>query len=104
MANLKVDPTTLTGLAKIQDDAAKQAGTAAEAASTLETQVWMSHGVISAASNISFTEAEAARRAAGEAIQKSCGQLAEKLNTAAAVYTGTDEQAASNLDRQVLDR
>jgi hypothetical protein len=104
MANLAVTPQALGKLATTQDQAANQAGTAAAAASNLEVQVWVSHGIVSGFSNVAFTKAEAARRAVGEAMKNSSTELAEKLRNAKAVYQSTDESTSQNLDKQVVDR
>ena len=104
MANLAVTPATLATLATTQDTAANQAHTAGSAAANLKVQVWVSHGVVSGASNVAFTNAEAARRSVADALKKSSTELAEKLRTAKTVYQTTDDHTATNLDQQILNR
>ncbi|OBH39605.1 hypothetical protein A5692_00535 [Mycobacterium sp. E342] len=104
MADVTVTPGHLEELATTQDQASTQAGTAASAASGLETAVWVTHGVVSWYSNLAFTKAAEARKSTGEAMSKASTELAEKLRTAKKVYASTDEQAGKNIDKQVLDR
>lgn len=101
MADLTVTPGYLETLAAKQDEAASAAGNAAEAAKEFETEIWVSHGVVSQASNHAFSEAVDARRSAGEAMKKASTNLAAKLRAAEAVYHGTDEQASSAIEQQM---
>lgn len=103
MADVTVTPAHLDRLATAQDQASTQAGTAASAASGLETDVWVSHGVVSWYSNLAFTKAADARKSTGDAMGKASTELADKLRTAKKVYASTDEQAGKNIDKQVLD-
>ncbi len=104
MADVSVTPDHLDMLAVTQDQASTQAVTAASAASGLETDVWVTHGVVSAASNLAFTRAANARQSTGAAMSKASTELAEKLRTAKSVYASTDDQASKNIAKQVLDR
>jgi hypothetical protein len=104
MADVTVTPEHLDKLATAQDQAATQAGTAASAAAGLEVDCWVSHGVVSGASNVAFTKAAEARKSTGEAMSKASTELAAKLRTAKKVYNTTDDQAGKNLDKQMLDR
>jgi hypothetical protein len=104
MTYLTVDPKYLKELAKKQDRASAKAGSAAEATSEASKWVWWTHGVISGASNAGVANAEAARRAAGEAMEKTAAHLGLTLRKAAEAYEGTDQDAAENLDKQVLAR
>jgi hypothetical protein len=104
MRDLVVIPEYLKKLATIQDQAADKQGAAAKAASNLSGAVWVSHGVASAPSNMSLTTAEAARRAAGEAMKKASADLAVKLRTAGTSYESVDTQLGHDLDKQLLDR
>lgn len=104
MANVAVTPAHLDKLATAQDQASTQAGTAASAASSLEVDVWVSHGVVSWYSNLAFTKAADARKSTGDAMGKASTELADKLRTAKKVYEKTDDQAGENIDQQVLDR
>jgi Excreted virulence factor EspC, type VII ESX diderm len=103
MADVVVTSEHLDTLATTQDQASTQAGAAASAASNLEVQVWVSHGVISGASNIAFAKAAAARQSTGDAMSKASTKLAEKLRIAKSVYQSTDDQSGKNLNKQVLD-
>jgi hypothetical protein len=104
MADLEVTPEYLSKLATTHDAAASTAESAANAAASLTSDVWVSHGVASGASNVAFAKAEFARRGAGEAMKGSSTDLSAKLRAADDAYAGTDEQAGDNLDNQVLDR
>jgi Excreted virulence factor EspC, type VII ESX diderm len=104
MADVTVTPEHLDKLATAQDQASTQAGTAASAADGLEVDLWVSHGVVSGASNVAFTKAAAARKSTGDAMSKASTELAGKLRTAKGVYATTDDQAGENIDKQVLDR
>jgi hypothetical protein len=103
MDKLAVTPDYLEKLAKAQDGAAGKEGSAAGAAANLSSSVWISHGVASAPSNISLTQAEAARRAAGEAMKKASSTLAENLRKAKQAYHSTDAELGGNIDKQVVD-
>ncbi|UXA07113.1 ESX-1 secretion-associated protein [Mycobacterium sp. SMC-2] len=103
MADVAVTPAHLDRLATAQDQASTQAGTAASAASGLETEVWVSHGVVSWYSNLAFTKAANARKSTGDAMSKSSTELADKLRTAKKVYASTDQQAGEAIDKQVLE-
>ncbi len=104
MADVAVTPEHLNKLATAQEQASTQAGTAASAAANLEVAVWVSHGVVSGASNVAFTKAAAARQKTGQAMSTASTELAGKLRTAKSVYQSTDEQSSKNIDKQVLDR
>ncbi|MGD1344831.1 ESX-1 secretion-associated protein [Mycobacterium seoulense] len=104
MADVAVTPEHLDKLAITQEQASSQAGTAASAASGLETDVWVTHGVVCAASNLAFTNAANARKSTGDAMSRASTQLADKLRTAKSVYASTDEQSGKNIAQQVLDR
>ncbi|BBY03369.1 ESX-1 secretion-associated protein [Mycobacterium seoulense] len=103
MADVTVTPVHLEQLATTQDQASTQAGTAASAASGLEVDVWVTHGVVSWYSNLAFTKAADARKSTGDAMSKASTELADKLRTAKRVYASADEQAGKNIDKQVLD-
>ena len=67
-------------------EGANQAASAA--ASRMAAAVWVTHGVACAPSNIAFTNVEAARRAAREALKQLTAELA------AAKQPTVDEQAS----------
>ncbi|WP_205874293.1 ESX-1 secretion-associated protein [Mycobacterium camsae] len=102
MPDLTVTAGYLEQLAAMQDQAATAAGSAADAASGIKTEVWVTHGVICGASNIAFTGAEEVRRAAGEAMKQASINLAAKLRAAESGYHGTDEQTRASIDQQVV--
>ncbi|MCV7408882.1 hypothetical protein AWC05_07210 [Mycobacterium florentinum] len=104
MADLAVTPEHLDTLAKKQDQAATQATTAASAGSNVEVATWVTHGIISGASNVAFTRAAAARKKTADAVSKASTDLAGKLRTAKTVYGSADGEASENIDRQLLDR
>jgi hypothetical protein len=100
--DLVVIPGHLDKLATTQGQASSMAGSAATAASNIKTEVWVTHGVVCGASNVAFTNAEAARRAAGEAMKTVSTGLAVKLRAADDAYQSTDTQAGENIDKQLL--
>jgi hypothetical protein len=104
MANLAVTPGYLDKLASKQDDASNKANDAASAASGIEPAVWVTHGVISGASNSAFTGAERMRREAGKDIAAASSDLAAKLRTAGVTYAGVDDELGGNLDKQAVAR
>lgn len=104
MADVVVTPEHLAKLATNQDQASTDAASAASAADNLEVATWVSHGVVSAASNLAFTAAADARKSTAEAMSAASKQLGEKLRTAKNVYATTDDQSSKNIDKQVLDR
>jgi hypothetical protein len=104
MLNLVVTPNYLEQLATIENQASDNIGSAAEVTKGVSADVWLTHGVGSEPSNIALTRVEGARRAAVEAMQSVCHDLAAKLGTAAEAYTRTDEQAGANIDNQLVDR
>lgn len=103
MADVVITSEHLNTLATTQDQASTQAGAAATAASNLEVQAWVSHGVISGASNIAFAKAAAARQSTGQAMSTASTELALKLRTAKEAYETTDEQSGKTLNKQVLE-
>ncbi|BBY21414.1 type VII secretion target [Mycobacterium stomatepiae] len=104
MADLTVTPEHLDKLATSQTQAASQATTASSAGSNVEVATWVTHGIISGASNVAFTKAAAARKKTADAMSKASTELAGKLRTAKAVYGSADDEAGKNIDRQLLDR
>lgn len=104
MADLIVTPEHLDTLATKQDQAAAQATSAASAGSNVEVATWVTHGIISGASNVAFTKAAAARKKTAEAVSKASTDLAGKLRTAKSVYGSADDAASESIDRQLLDR
>jgi hypothetical protein len=103
MTDLAVTPEHLDSLATKQDQAATQATTAASAASNMEVATWVTHGIISGASNIAFTKAAAARKKTADTMSQASTGLAGKLRTAKAVYGNADDEAGRSIDKQLLD-
>jgi hypothetical protein len=104
MLQLVVTPNYLDTLATMENQASDKIGSAAEVTKGVSADVWLTHGVASEPSNIALTRVEGARRAAVEAMQSVCHDLAVKLGQAADAYAGTDEQAAGNIDNQLVAR
>jgi hypothetical protein len=104
MADVLVTPSTLETLAKNQEAAVKDAQQAAEAMNGVGTDCWVSHGVISGASNGGFNSIESIRKAAGNAIANASNLMAAKLRTAKKAYEGVDSELAGNLNKQLLDK
>jgi hypothetical protein len=103
MTDLAVTPEHLDSLAKKQDQAASQATTAASAGANVEAATWVSHGIISGASNMAFTKAAAARKKTADAMSTASTGLAGKLRTAKAVYGSADDAAGKSIDKQLRD-
>lgn len=104
MAYLTISPSYLDQLATKQDQASAAVGEAAAATAAMSTAVWVTHGVISGASNTAFDAAEAVRRAASGNLRTVATDLAAKLRTARETYMSVDEELGSSLDKQVLAR
>lgn len=102
MANLNVSASYLEGLARELDKAAEEADGAASAADGIATNCWLTHGVMSGSSNGEIQKVENRRKSAGKAIRQGCVDLAAKLRTAKAAYTGVDEDLSKNMNTQVL--
>jgi hypothetical protein len=103
MADLAVTPEHLDSLATKQDQAATQATTAASAGSNVKVATWVSHGIISGASNVAFTNAAEARKKIADTMSQASTGLAGKLRTAKAVYGGADDAAGKSIDKQLRD-
>ena len=104
MAELTVTSEYLKELATKQDSASTEAGDAALATSKITAAVWVTHGVLSGASNSAFSDAESLRREASQNISAACHDLAAKLRAAEDAYTGVDDDLGDSLDKQVLAR
>jgi hypothetical protein len=104
MADLLVSPTILETLAKNQEAAQKDAQAAADALNGTGSNCWLTHGVISGASNGGFGTVEGIRKTAGEALGNASLLLAAKLRAAKAAYEGVDGELGDNLDKQMLDK
>jgi hypothetical protein len=102
--NVTVDPKHLRGLATTQDQSSDDMTAAINKTDGVSKRIWMSHGVYVGAANKAIEQAEAARKAAGKAVQAFSADLAKTLRTAVTAYAGTDDNAGENIDKQVLDR
>lgn len=102
MTDLTVTPEYLERLAQFQDQTSDEARSAAHAAFEIRKAVWVTHGLISRASNVAIARAEQARRNAGHAMSGSAADLAEWLRHAAGAYCNTDRQSAQSFARQVV--
>jgi hypothetical protein len=89
--------------AKQQDVAAK-----IEAAKSVTDgsagDVFKTHGLVCTATSTALKSAELARRSAAEKMQLISTDLGLKLNTAANDYTGTDQQEAGKLGKEMPPR
>jgi hypothetical protein len=104
MADLLLDPSTLETLATNQEAAAKDAQAGADALNGTGGNCWLTHGVISGASNGAFVTIEDIRKAAGTALANASNKMAAKLRTAKKAYEGVDGELAANLNKQMLDK
>jgi len=104
MADLLLYPSILETLAKNQDSAANDAEAAANALNGTGSNCWLTHGVISGASNGGFSTVEDTRKAAVMALATASRGQAAKLRTAKEAYTGVDSELAGNLNKQMLDK
>lgn len=100
--DLSVETAHLSTLAAKQDNAATKEDSATAAATNIGSALWVSHGVVCGASNTAVSEAEEARRAAGEAMQKTSASLSERLRTARSLYESTDENSAESIAKQAV--
>jgi len=62
------------------------------------TNMWETHGVISALTNWAVADAVEARTAAGGALRRVSVELSEKSRAAATNYDNTDSTEAGNID------
>lgn len=104
MTELNLSPTILRTLANSQTTAAPYAQAGADALNGLGSDCWISHGVISGASNGALDTIEGIRKAAGTAFSDASLGLAAKLTAADRAYEGVDSELADNLDAQMVDR
>ena len=107
MSTVTIEPAEFTQVADNQhQQAAAAAGKGVEATESADLggifgELYNTHGPISGPSNDAISEKAQVREDAGRAIQLACLTLAAALTTAAAWYTGTDSDAAENLDEQM---
>jgi len=104
MARVTVDKNYLEQLAQGQMSAATKEFYATAAPQDTPAMLWVSHGLLCAASNVAVTNAEDARRDAGLAMERASIALADRLRAAAAAYENTDEQNGEKIDHQVFNQ
>jgi hypothetical protein len=102
MENLNVDPDHLVRLAEYQAQAATDSASGAKSTDGTTFELWMTHGVISMATNKSGSAMISQRRAAGKAMAKAAAELAKKLRAAAQTYDSVDAELSENLESQML--
>jgi ESX secretion-associated protein EspC/F len=104
MADLLLYPDILKTLSDRQIAASDYAVQGANALNGTGSNCWLTHGVISGCSNGAFSSIEDIRKAAGMALAKASTDMAAKLLTAKAAYTGVDSELAGNLHKQMVDK
>lgn len=101
MTELVVTTAHLQQLAAQQKSVADQIGSATQLTHGIGHSAWVNHGAISGPSNTAVVQAQAARHAAGKALQAAARGLANNLHTAALAYDNTDYHKADGLDHQI---
>lgn len=104
MPGLSVNPGKMEELAVKLDAAHEIAGEATGVTSSVENDCWVTHGVISGVSNGAFGLVAQARQAAVGNLAVRINDLAAKVRTAAATYSGVDRDLSGNLDNQMSSR
>jgi hypothetical protein len=104
MSELRANAQHLGNLATTQNQASTDIDAATKTTDGIGKEVWLTHGCYVGAANTKVSEAEEARRAAGQALQRWAASLGEKLEVARNSYARTDTQGKENLDNQMLDR
>ena len=99
MNNLKVSPSYLKILAGRQRTAAKDISDAT--GDDFVGDIERTHGLYVRAGVNGIADAAGARKKAGEAVKKVSEFLADQLDQATKIYTGTDQTTGQNLDSQV---
>lgn len=95
--NLKVLTEHVRRLATDQQAAAGRITVANQSAQGVAGNMWGTHGVVCAATNIAVSAAETARLAAGAALYKVSTELSEKLTNAAGNYDSADSQGGQDI-------
>lgn len=108
MANLDVDADYLIELAGHLEEAAISTETArdvipnvGDGINSFGGQLWLTHGVMSGASNNAFIEAAQARRDAASTIANSIREVRNALLEAAGAYQTVDTDTGENLKKQI---
>ncbi|MUL66446.1 hypothetical protein BOO86_18375 [Mycobacterium sp. CBMA 234] len=99
--SLKVTPSDLNDLGKSHRDVASSINKAHSATDGATFTVGRTHGVVCMATISALYKAQDARTAAAEALSGFSNSLAEKLDSAASQYTGTDAQRGDELDGEM---
>ncbi|GAT15129.1 ESX-1 secretion-associated protein [Mycolicibacterium thermoresistibile] len=99
--NLEVAASDLTGLAGGQRDVATTLGSAEAATDGVTGKVLQTHGIVCAPTIAALGAAQMSRSNAAKAMERISNDLAEKLDTAAAEYTRTDQQGQQTLDGEM---
>jgi hypothetical protein len=95
--NLKVLTEHVRRLATEQQAAAGRITVANRSARDVAGNMWSTHGVVCAPTNIAMATAETAREAAGAALWKVSTELSEKLTNAADNYDSVDSQEGQDI-------
>ncbi|WP_102417966.1 ESX-1 secretion-associated protein [Mycobacterium sp. 4858] len=102
MANLSVTSTYLDKLARAQDATKENFKSSAGAVDGVGVNVWLNHGLACGPGNDAVVGVEVSRAEAIQLMIEVATDLAANLRAAAKAYDGTDQDAAQNLDKQVL--
>lgn len=87
-----------------QSKANSDISSAATVTEGVSGSMWMSHGLVCAASNTAVGMAHSARAAACEAMASKSRDLSEKLNIAGSRYDQTDTQAGADIGKEMHPR
>src|SRR5262245_32221981 len=102
MEDLSITPSYLTDLAKQQDRAAGEIGSATKAVEGTAEQLWYDHGDVCGQTVSAMKALERERRNTGDTMTNVSEALAANLRQAAADYGATDEEAGAVIDQQML--
>jgi len=103
MNNLKVSPSYLKILAGRQRTAARDISDATGDDFDFVGDIERTHGLYVRAGVNGIADAAGARKKAGEAVKKVSEFLADQLDQATKIYTGTDQNAGTDLNAQLHD-
>lgn len=95
--NLKVLTEHIRRLATEQQAAAGRITVANQSARGVSGNMWSTHGVVCAQTNIAVSTAETARTAAAAALWKVSTEFSEKLANAADNYDNVDSQGGQDI-------
>jgi hypothetical protein len=99
--DLKVTAADLNQRAGGQRNVATTIAAAEAATDGATAKVAQTHGIVCALSTAALAAAQLSRSNAAQAMRNVSNELAEKLDTAAAEYTRTDQQGQQSLDGQM---